>query len=106
MDELEILKQENAELREWLRKALMPQWFYPADGGYEYAMFDPVEVVEYHDFTPGKYAIEIACARPLPSIYYAIHVLTDAERDELGTDDHFLMEEFPTMDESEKKIGV
>ncbi len=105
MDELERLKQENAELREGLRKALMPQWFCPADG-YEWAMFDPVEVVEYHDFTPGKYAIEIACARPLPSIYYAIHVLTDAERDELGTDDHCLMEEFPTMDEAEKKIGV
>ena len=105
MDELEILKQENAELREGLRKALMPQWFYPADE-YEYAMFGPGEVVEYHDFTPGKYAIEIACARPLPSIYYAIHVLTDAERDELGTDDHCLMEEFPTMAEAEKKIRI
>jgi len=105
MDELEILKQENAELREGLRKALMPEWFYSADG-YEYAMFDPGEVVEYHDFTPGKYAIEIACARPLPSIYYAIHVLTDAERDELGTDEYYLMEEFQTMAEAEKKIGV
>ena len=105
MDELERLKQENAELREGLRKALMPQWFYSADG-YEYAMFDPVEVVEYHDFTPGKYAIEIACARHLPSIYYAIHVLTDAERDKLGTNERCLMEEFQTMAEAEKKIGV
>jgi len=105
MDELERLKQENTELREGLRKALMPQWFYPADGC-EYAMFGPGEVVEYHDFAPGKYAIEITCARHLPSIYYAIHVLTDAERDELGTDEHCLMEEFQTMAEAEKKIGV
>jgi hypothetical protein len=105
MDELEGLKQENAELREGLRKALTPQWFYPADV-YERAMFDPGEVVEYHDFAPGKYAIEIACARPLPSIYYAVRVLTDAERDELGTDEYCLMEELPTMAEAEKKIGV
>ena len=105
MDELDRLKQENEELREGLRKALTPQWFYSADG-YECAMFDPGEVVEYHDFTPGKYAIEIACARPLPSIYCAVHVLTDAERDELGTDEYCLMEELQTMAEAEKKIGV
>lgn len=106
MDELEILKQENAELREGLRKALMPQWFYHPDYR-ESCLFDTYEVIDdYYDPEPGKYVFEIECAKPLPSIWCAVHCLSEEDQEKMETDDRFIIEEFETEAEAKAKIGI
>lgn len=104
MNELETLRKENAELREQLRKAMQPQWFYHPDY-YEYCRFDPSEVIDDCDFGFGKHVVEVACAKPLPSIWCAVHVLTSIEKEQLKTDDDWLSVEFEAEAEALAYIG-
>ncbi len=106
MDELERLKQENAELRAALKKALTPEWFYHPDY-MESCNHSPLEVIDnYYDPEPGKYVLEIECARGLPSIWCAVHCLSEEDQEEIGTDDRFIIDEFTTYEEAKAKIGV
>ena len=94
------LRAEVEALREALEKAQKPLWFYHPDY-IERCLFDPYEVIDdYYDPKPGKHVFEIECARPLPSIWCAVHCLTDAERDAMDTDERFSMTEHASEEEA------
>jgi len=82
-------------LREEVARLKRPEWFYHPDET-ERCAFDVSEVVEAYDLSPGTHVIEVTCARPLPSIWCAVHVLSDAEKDALETDEPWLMTEHDT----------
>ena len=94
------LRAEVEALREALGKAQNPLWFYHPDYT-EVALFNPHEVIDdYYDPEPGKHVFEIECARPLPSIWCAVHCLTDAEHDAMDTDERFIVTEHASEEEA------
>ena len=90
---------ENKALREELRKAMTPSWFYHPDYT-EYCMWSPYEVVdEQYDPEPGDHVFEVECAKPLPSIWCAVRVTADED-----ADGRFTLTEHPTEDAARQAL--
>lgn len=88
------------------RKLTQPSWFYHPDE-METCMWSPLEVIdEKYDPAPGKYVFEVECATSLPSIWCAVHCLTDEERDAMDTDDRFIMTEHASEEGARKALGA
>jgi Lar family restriction alleviation protein len=93
------------EMQEQLVKAQSPQWFYHPDYT-EFCQFGPWDVIEHYDLEPGKHVVEIQTARPLPSIWSVVHVLTDAEKDEMETDEAWVVQDFATEAEARATLAA
>lgn len=93
------------ELQEQLAKAQSPQWFYHPEYT-DICEFGPWEVIESYDLKPGKHVVEIQTARPLPSIWSVVHVLTNAEKDEMETDDAWMVQDFTTEAEARAALAA
>lgn len=75
--------EELARLREELRKANEPQWFYNPDDC-EVCHYSPFEVIDYID--PDKSGVfEVSTGRPCASIWCAVRVNDDEDADERYT---------------------
>lgn len=102
------LKAEVERLREALAAARTaaqtPQWFYHPDYT-EVCQFSPWDVIDYYDPEPGKHVLEVECARPLPSIWCAVHVRTQEEMDALETDDRVVFSEHPTEEDARAALN-
>jgi hypothetical protein len=97
---------EVERLQAELSKAKQPSWFYHPDYT-ETCQFSPLEVIDdYYDPEPGKHVFEIECARPLPSIWCAVHCLTDDEREAMGTGERFVATEHDTEEEARAAIAA
>lgn len=97
----------EARLREEIAKLSRPEWFYDADGEMERADCSVGEVVEsvleWHR-EPGDYhkprLIEVATAKPLPSIWVIARAYTDEEKNEHDDDEPYNIREFSTEAEA------
>lgn len=98
-DALTALKAERDALAAELAKAREPVWFYHPDYT-ETCQFGLWDVIEYYDLEPGKHVVEVETARPLPSIWCVVHVLTDKEKDALETDEAWFCTEHATEAEA------
>lgn len=105
-DALRIITRQEAEIEQKdveiarLRKLVQPSWFYHPDQ-MEMCLWSPHEVVdEMYDPTPGKYVFEVECATALPSIWCAVHCLTDEEQEAMVTDDRFILTEHASEEEA------
>jgi hypothetical protein len=88
-----------------LRKLASPDWFYPADD-MDVTSFSVNEVIyNYYDLAPGKHVVEVECAAHLPSIWCAVHVLTDEEMEAIETDDREDFTEHASEVEARAGIG-
>lgn len=98
------LRISNAEL-ERVRKMLVPEWFYADGYSSEDCHDSPNEVIESLELEPGLRVVSIDCAGPMPSIWCAVHVLTDAEKDALDTDDRAVITEHATEDQAKAALA-
>jgi hypothetical protein len=99
-----VSREEFDRVVDELRKAKQASWFYHPDHT-EYCQYSPHEVVDdYYDPEPGKHVFEIECARPLPSIWCAVHCLTEDEQETMGTDERFVLTEHPTEEEARQAL--
>lgn len=104
--ELAAAEAREARLREEIAKLSWPEWFYDADGEMETADCSVEEVVEsvleWH-CEPGDYhkprLIEVATAKPLPSIWVIARAYTDEEKNE-HDDEPYDIREFSTEAEA------
>jgi hypothetical protein len=110
---LDALGAENAGLREALRKAKEPEWFYDADGDMESALWSVLEVVESvleWNCTPEDYCeprmIEVATAKPLKSIWVVARAYTDEEKESRKSDDEYEILEFETEAEARAALDA
>lgn len=87
--------EELERLRGALTKATDPTWFYHPDN-MESCQFGIWDVIDYYDLPPGKHVCEVECARTLPSIWCAVHVLTAEEKDAMETGESWLLTEHAT----------
>jgi hypothetical protein len=92
------------EAHDQLAKARTPQWFYHPDYT-ERCEYGPWDVIEAYDLEPGKHVVEIQTARPLPSIWSVVHVLTDAEKDAMETDEAWVVQDFATEAEARATLA-
>lgn len=99
LDALAALKAERDALAAELAKAREPVWFYHPYYT-ETCQFGLWDVIEYCDLEPGKHVVEVETARPLPSIWCVVHVLTDKEKDALETDEAWFCTEHATEAEA------
>lgn len=75
--------EELARMREELRKANEPQWFYNPDDC-EVCHYSPYEVIDYID--PDRSGVfEVSTGRPCASIWCAVRVNDDEDADERYT---------------------
>jgi hypothetical protein len=87
-----------------LAKATDPTWFYHPDN-MESCQFGIWDVIDYYDLPPGKHVCEVECARTLPSIWCAVHVLTAEEKDAMETDESWLLTEHATEQAARAALG-
>ena len=96
--------EELERLRGALAKATDPTWFYHPDN-MESCQFGIWDVIDYYDLPPGKHVCEVECARTLPSIWCAVHVLTAEEKDAMETDESWLLTEHATEQAARAALG-
>lgn len=78
------LNAEIARLREELRKANTPLWFYALDCE-DMCAFSVQEAIEWHDLDPGDHVVRISTARPCPDLWCAVRVTSDPDADQRHT---------------------
>lgn len=83
-DEAAKCEAEIASLREELRKADEPYWYYPAGDG-ESPSDCLYELIDYIDYAAGEYVLEVDTARPSRKIWCSVRVTEDADADERFT---------------------
>lgn len=94
--QLATVEGENVKLKS-------PSWFYHPDYT-ETCQFGLGEVIAYYDLEPGNHVVEVETARSLPSIWCAVRVFSDAEKDELQTDESWAISEHTTKTDAESAI--
>jgi len=93
-DRIEALEAENARLREELRKAKQPHWFYFGDGCESDSCRDCIDECISEDFEwdnkpEGDHVLLISGARPVADMWVALHYYTEAEKDARDSDDEY-----------------
>ena len=112
-DQLQALVEELDRLREEverLRKAASPEWFYLGDDcSSDQCRFGIYEVIDEDYFwdkrMEGDHVVEIATATSCPTIWAAVHCYTEAEKDELQTDDDYSVVEYATEAEARAALA-
>lgn len=112
-DQLQALIEERDRLREEvqrLRKAAAPEWFYLGDDySSDQCRFDINEVIDEDYFwdtrMEGDHVVEIATATSCPTIWAVVHCYTEAEKDELQTDDDYSVVEYATEAEARAALA-
>ncbi len=90
---------------ERLRKLTNPEWFYHEGYDGEACETSPWDVIDNMGLPDGKHVISVDCATPLPSIWYVVHVLTDAERDAADTDETYEIKEYASEADARQALG-
>ena len=76
-----------------------PEWFYPEDYD-ETCRFSVDEVIDYYDLGIGRHVVPVECAKPLPRIWCAVHVLSEDEQEAMKTDGAYVFTEHTTEAEA------
>ncbi len=87
-----------------LEEAAKGQWFYADGYQSDECRFSPSEAIEDVNPAAGYHVIKVDVAKPLPSIWCAVHVRTNEEMDALETDDRVEIIECASEDAAETAI--
>lgn len=99
-----ILTAELDATREALAK-FKPEWFYNDGYSSEVCHHSPAEAIDELYLDAGEHVVSVDCAGPYPSIWCAVHVLTDEEMDQLETDDRIIMTEHTSEAEARATLA-
>ena len=99
------LQAENARLREELKEAKNPHWFYYGDDcSYERCRFSVYECIDedflWDNSAEGDHVLCISGARPVPDIWVALRFFTEEEKNARDSDDDYAFTEHATEEEA------
>lgn len=106
---LEAQAAEIERLREALRKAKEPHWFYLGDDcSSDECRFGIDECIsedfEWDNKPEGDHVLQISGARPVPDMWVALHYFSDAEKDERNDDEAYTYTVHATEDEAKAAL--